>query len=276
MMDDLSYFISPETFMRLGFFAAIFSAVALGEKMAPRRILLKSKFRRWISNLGMQMIDAAVLIFLPVFPVGFALLCAQNGWGLLNHFQAAPLPAVILGVLVLDFIIYLQHRMFHRVPLLWRVHMVHHTDQDIDVTTALRFHPLEILISLLIKFAAVAAIGAPPLAVLIFEIILNGAAMFNHGNLCIPPALDRILRLVLITPDMHRVHHSVIARETNSNYGFSVPWWDRLLGTYLAQPREGHDRMKIGLNGYHDDRSLKLPSLLAMPFSYPERITDAQ
>jgi sterol desaturase/sphingolipid hydroxylase (fatty acid hydroxylase superfamily) len=186
------------------------------------------------------------------------------------------LPSLIIGVLALDFVIYLQHRMFHVVPLFWRVHMVHHTDQDIDVTTAVRFHPLEIILSLLIKFAAVAAIGAPPLSVLIFEIMLNGAAMFNHGNVRIPLFFDRIIRMVLVTPDMHRVHHSVIARETNSNYGFSFPWWDRMLGTYKAQPQEGHDQMKIGLNGYHDDRSLKLSALLTMPFSYPKRVTNAE
>lgn len=158
-------FISPETLVRLGFFAAIFFTMALSEKIAPRRMPLKSKAKRWISNLGMQIIDVAVLSLIPIFPVGVAVICAQKGWGLLNYFQITPLPAVIIGVLVLDFIIYFQHRMFHVVPVFWRVHMVHHTDQDIDVTTALRFHPLEIILSLLIKFTAVAAIGAPPLSV---------------------------------------------------------------------------------------------------------------
>jgi len=153
---------------------------------------------------------------------------------------------------------------------------VHHTDQDIDVTTALRFHPLEIILSLLIKFAAVAAIGAPPLSVLIFEVLLNGASMFNHGNVKIPLSFDRVIRLVLVTPDMHRVHHSVIARETNSNYGFSFSWWDRIFGTYNAQPQEGHEKMKIGLNGYHDDRSMQLSALLMMPFVYQKRINDAE
>ncbi len=225
----------------------------------------------------MQIIDVVLLrLIFPLFPVGIAFICAQRGWGLLNYYQIAPLPALITGVLVLDFVIYLQHRMFHVVPLFWRVHMVHHTDQDIDVTTAVRFHPLEIILSLLIKFAAVAVIGAPPLSVLIFEIMLNGAAMFNHGNVRIPLSVDRIIRMVLVTPDMHRVHHSVIARETNSNYGFSFPWWDRILGTYKAQPQEGHDKMRIGLNGYHDDRSLKLSSMLSMPFSYPKRVSDAE
>jgi len=272
-MDATTTFISPETLVRMGFFAAIFFVVAQSEKIAPRRILLKSRFKRWISNLGMQIIDVVVLrLVFPVFPVGVAVMCAQRGWGLLNYYQIIPPVALIIGVLALDFIIYLQHRMFHFVPIFWRVHMVHHTDQDIDVTTALRFHPLEIILSLLIKFAAVAAIGAPPLSVLIFEVILNGASMFNHGNLRIPLPFDRIIRTALVTPDMHRVHHSVVVRETNSNYGFSFSWWDRLFGTYIAQPQEGHDKMKIGLNGYHDDRSLKLSALLTMPFFHQKRV----
>jgi sterol desaturase/sphingolipid hydroxylase (fatty acid hydroxylase superfamily) len=276
-MDAATNFISPETLVRLCFFASIFFVMALIEKIAPRRILLKSKKRRWRSNLGMQIIDIAVLrLIFPVFPVGVAVICAQRGWGFLNYYQIIPPVALIIGVLALDFIIYLQHRMFHFVPIFWRVHMVHHTDEDIDVTTAVRFHPLEIILSLLIKFAAVATIGAPPLSVLIFEVLLNGASMFNHGNIKIPLYIDRIIRMVLVTPDMHRVHHSVITQETNSNYGFSFSWWDRLLGTYKAQPREGHDKMKIGLNGYHDDRSLKLTALLAMPFSYQKRLNDAE
>jgi sterol desaturase/sphingolipid hydroxylase (fatty acid hydroxylase superfamily) len=272
-MDTGTNFISSETLVRLGFFAAIFFVVAQSEKIAPRRILLKSKFKRWISNLGMQIIDVVVLcLIFPIFPVGLAVICGQRGWGLLNYCRIIPPMALIIGVLALDFIIYLQHRMFHFVPVFWRVHMVHHTDEDIDVTTAVRFHPLEIILSLAIKFAAVAAIGAPPLSVLIFEIILNGASMFNHGNIKIPLSFDRVIRMVLVTPDMHRVHHSVIARETNSNYGFSFPWWDRLFGTYIAQPQGGHDKMKIGLNGYHDDRSLKLSALLTMPFFYQKRV----
>ena len=272
-MDAATNYISPETFVRLGFFAVIFFVVALGEKIAPRRGLLKSKFKRWISNLGMQIINVIVLrLVFPVFPVGLAVICAQRGWGLLNYYPITPLPALIIGVVTLDFVIYLQHRMFHFVPIFWRVHMVHHTDEDIDVTTAVRFHPLEIILSLLIKLAAVAAIGAPPLSVLIFEVMLNGASMFNHGNIRIPIYVDRIIRMVLVTPDMHRVHHSVIVRETNSNYGFSFSWWDRILGTYKAQPQEGHDRMKIGLNGYHDDRSLKLSALLMMPFSNQQKV----
>jgi sterol desaturase/sphingolipid hydroxylase (fatty acid hydroxylase superfamily) len=272
-MGTATTFISPETLVRLGFFTAIFFVVAQSEKIAPRRILLKSKFKRWISNLGMQIIDVVVLrLIFPVFPVGVAVICVQRGWGFLNYYQIIPPVALIIGLLALDFIIYLQHVMFHFVPVFWHVHMVHHTDQDIDVTTALRFHPLEIILSLLIKFTAVAAIGAPPLSVLIFEVMLNGASMFNHGNLRIPLYVDRVIRMVLVTPDMHRVHHSVVERETKSNYGFSFSWWDRIFGTYKAQPQEGHDKMKIGLNGYHDDRSLKLSTLLTMPFFYQKRI----
>lgn len=269
--------ISSETLARLGFFAAIFFVVAQIENIAPRRILLKSRFKRWISNLGMQIIDVALLLLIfPLFPVGLAVLCEQRGWGLLNYFHIMRPAALIIGVLVLDFVIYLQHRLFHIVPVLWRVHKVHHTDEDIDVTTALRFHPIEIILSLLIKFAAVAAIGAPPLSVLIFEVLLNGASIFNHGNIKIPLSFDRVIRLILVTPDMHRVHHSVIARETNSNYGFSFSWWDKIFGTYNAQPREGHEKMKIGLNGYHDDRSMQLSALLMMPFVSQKRVNDAE
>ena len=253
----------------MAFFAVIFSGVALAEHSVPRRPPEFSKTRRWTANLLMQGIDVIItgLVF-PILPVGVALLCEQNGWGI---FYYIPLPcpiAVIAGVLLLDLVIYFQHVIFHRTPVLWRLHMVHHTDRDIDVTTGIRFHPLEIMVSLVIKMAAVASLGAPPLAVLIFEIVLNGTTMFNHGNIAIPLHLDRLIRLGMVTPDMHRVHHSVLFKETNSNYGFSFPWWDRLFGTYKAQPAAGHEKMKIGLNGYHDERAFRLPSMLAMPFLY--------
>lgn len=259
--------ISQETLIRLGFFAAVFSCVAIAEAAAPRRPLSVSKARRWFANLAMQGIDAVIprLLF-PLLPVGLALLMAERGWGLLNVLSVAPLAATVLGVMALDLAVYLQHVLFHRVPLLWRLHRVHHTDRDIDVTTGLRFHPVEIVLSLMIKLAVAAAVGAPAAAVLIFEVLLNGASMFNHGNIRIPLSWDRIIRTVLVTPDMHRVHHSVIVRETDSNFGFSVSWWDRLFGTYRDQPAEGHDRMRIGLKGYHDDRSSSLASLLIMPF----------
>ena len=270
-MENGANFLSYEALIRLGFFAGIFSAMALLEGLWPRRNRLASKPRRWFTNLGMQIIDTAVLrLIFPVFPVGVALIFAARGWGVLNYYQVSPLLAAIAGILALDVAIYFQHVMFHATPLFWRLHMVHHTDKDIDVTTGLRFHPVEIILSLLIKIAVVAAMGVPVLAVLIFEVLLNGASMFNHSNWRIALPLESLIRLLLVTPDMHRVHHSVIVRETNSNYGFSFSFWDRLFGTYRAQPADGHEQMKIGLNGYHDDRSLKLSSLLVMPF-LPEK-----
>jgi len=179
-------------------------------------------------------------------------------------------PAVIIGILFLDMVIYLQHLMFHAVPLLWRLHMVHHADLDIDVTTGLRFHPIEIFISMGIKVAAVAVIGPPVIAVLAFEVLLNGTAMFNHGNVHMPGGLDRVLRLFVVTPDMHRVHHSVTIRETNSNFGFNFPWWDRIFGTYRAQPVAGHKGMTIGLAQFRDPKRLTLLHLLVLPFTgYP-------
>jgi sterol desaturase/sphingolipid hydroxylase (fatty acid hydroxylase superfamily) len=259
-------FISSEAIVRLCFFAMIFSAVAILEKAVPRRNLLVSKRQRWFVNIAVQFIDTALLrLIFPVFPVGLALICSSRGWGILNYYSVPTVPAVIIGILALDLAIYLQHVMFHAIPLFWRVHMVHHTDRDIDLTTGLRFHPVEIILSLLIKFGAVVATGAPPLSVLIFEIMLNGTAMFNHGNLRLPLAMDETIRKVMVTPDMHRVHHSVIMRETNSNYGFSFSFWDRIFGTYRAQPVDGHDKMKIGLADYSDERPLKLLSMLVMP-----------
>jgi sterol desaturase/sphingolipid hydroxylase (fatty acid hydroxylase superfamily) len=185
----------------------------------------------------------------------------------MNYFQIPLWPAVICGVVLLDLTIYLQHKMFHLIPVFWRLHKVHHIDQDVDVTTGLRFHPLEMIISMIIKMTAVAVIGAPAVSVVIFEILLNGTTMFNHGNLNIPLTLDRIIRLVIVTPDMHRVHHSVIVEETNSNYGFNFSWWDRLFGTYRPQPENGHLQMKIGLNGYHDPKYLRLSQMLIIPFA---------
>jgi sterol desaturase/sphingolipid hydroxylase (fatty acid hydroxylase superfamily) len=268
MSDNADFFYS-EALIRVCFFAAIFSAVALMEKLAPRRALLVSKARRWFSNTAMQLIDTVLLrLIFPLFPIGIALICAGRGWGLLNYYRVALAPAAIAGVIALDLAIYIQHVLFHAIPLFWRVHMVHHTDRDIDVTTGLRFHPLEVILSLLIKSAAVFVSGAPPLAVLIFEIMLNGTSMFNHANLRLPLSADRAIRMILVTPDMHRVHHSIIMRETNSNYGFSFSLWDRIFGTYRAQPLGGHADMKIGLANYQDDRPLKLSSMLVMPFLY--------
>ena len=257
-----------EGVLRLVCFIGIFVLVALWEAAIPKRRLTISKTGRWANNLGIILLDSfLVKLLFPIAAMGVAAAAQHHGWGLLNTLQAPYLPAVIIGVLFLDMVIYFQHLMFHAVPALWRLHMVHHADLDIDVTTGLRFHPIEIILSMGIKMAAVAALGPPVFAVLIFEITLNGTAMFNHGNIRIPKTLDRFLRLLVVTPDMHRVHHSVIIRETNSNFGFNFPWWDRLFGTYRAQPVAGHDGMTIGLSQYRKPEKLRLPELLLLPFT---------
>ena len=236
------FLLHYETAIRLGFFLGVFLSLGACEGSAPRRALSVSKRVRWINNLGIVLIDSvAVRYLLPVAALGMAFMCRDRGWGLLNNIHLSEWAAICLSVAALDLIIYLQHVMFHSLPMLWRVHRMHHADLDFDVTTALRFHPIEIILSAVIKIAAVVLIGAPPASVLIFEILLNATAMFNHSNLRIPLAVDRALRLFVVTPDMHRVHHSIIPDETNSNFGFNLPWWDRLLGTYRAQPAAGHE-----------------------------------
>jgi sterol desaturase/sphingolipid hydroxylase (fatty acid hydroxylase superfamily) len=222
---------------------------------------------RWASNLGLVIIDSIVarLVF-PTALVGVALLAQQRSWGLLNPLELSLLLRIIFSVLILDLAIYLQHIMFHSVPVLWRLHMVHHSDMDIDVTTGIRFHPIEILLSMGIKMVVVVLVGAPPVSVLIFEIILNGTAMFNHGNVRYSQQIDSLLRLIVVTPEMHRVHHSTIRWETNSNLGFSFPWWDRLFGTYRPQPAKGHLEMTIGLDQYKHPQKLTFLWLIALPF----------
>ena len=257
-----------ETQIRILFFFAILLLVAVWEFAAPRRRLTVSKVGRWFNNLGIIFIDSLLVkLLFPVAAMGVAAAAHKNGWGLFNYLQIPAGLSVLMSVLILDLIIYLQHLMFHAVPVLWRLHMVHHADLDIDVTTGLRFHPIEIILSMLIKMTAVAALGPPVLAVLIFEISLNGTAMFNHGNIRLSEKIDRYLRLLVVTPDMHRVHHSVIIRETNSNFGFNFPWWDRLFGTYRAQPVAGHTGMTIGLSQFRKVKQVTLPQLLLLPFT---------
>ena len=257
--------------IRLAVFAGVFAVVALWELAAPRRRLSASKAVRWASNLGIVVVDTLLLrLTFPILAVGLAALAQQEGWGLLNRPALQGwLPgwlAFVLAVLALDFAIYLQHVMFHAVPALWRLHRMHHTDLDFDVTTGTRFHPIEILLSMAIKLAAVGVLGPPPAAVVVFEVLLNGTAMFNHGNIRLPLGLDRWLRLLVVTPDMHRVHHSIHPGETNSNFGFNLPWWDRLFGTYRAQPRDGHEGMTIGIEQFRDPGELWLHRLLLQPF----------
>ena len=259
--------MSNEFTIRIGFFFGVLVLIALWEILAPRRELTTSKTVRWFSNLGIVFIDSALVrLVFPIMAVGMANLGQQRGWGLLNNFDVPYWLAIVVGVVVLDLAIYLQHLMFHAIPVLWRLHLMHHADLDFDVTTGLRFHPIEILLSMGIKVTVVVAFGPPALAVLIFEVLLNATAMFNHGNIRISLGIDRWLRFLVVTPDMHRVHHSVLPSEGNNNFGFNLPWWDRLLGTYRNQPAAGHEGMTIGLSQFRDAKRLTLPWMLALPF----------
>ncbi len=253
--------------VRVGAYAAVFAAMALWEWWAPRRKLTAGRAPRWTGNLGILAIDiVAVRLLVPTTAVGVALVAAENHWGL---FPALGLPywaAVVAGVIALDFAIYLQHVVFHFVPPLWRLHRMHHADVDIDVTTGVRFHPIEILLSLGIKIAAVLALGVPALAVLVFEVLLNATSMFNHSNVKLPPRLDAIARWIVVTPQMHQVHHSVVRAETDSNFGFNLPWWDRLFGTYRAEPAAGEQGMTIGLPTFRARAELNIVRLLTQPF----------
>jgi sterol desaturase/sphingolipid hydroxylase (fatty acid hydroxylase superfamily) len=261
-----------EPWIRLGCFLAVFALVALAEALAPRRPWRCGRVRRWPANLLLVALDTLVLRL--VFPGAAVLVAAQAeaaGQGLLPRFGGLlPLPEwawIAATVVVLDLAIYLQHCLFHAVPLLWRLHRVHHADPDFDVSTALRFHPLEILLSLAYKSLWILALGLPPAGVLLFEVVLNATAMFNHGNLRLPPRWDAVLRLFIVTPDQHRVHHSVRAEETNSNYGFNLPWWDRLGGTYRAAPQGGHQAMAVGQAGLRvPEDCVPLAALLLLPF----------
>jgi len=243
-----------ETVIRLGLFLGLFVCFFTLEALWPRKALSAPKPSRWFGNLsvvfGNTVLVQLVFILIGATAVGLGAIAQNQGWGLLNQF-VLPLPlAIILGLLLLDLAIYTQHLVFHRVPILWRLHRMHHADTDIDASTGLRFHPLEIVLSMAIKMALIVSLGVPPLAILVFEIVLNATAMFNHANMALPLWLDRLLRLIIVTPDMHRVHHSVHAHECNNNFGFNLPWWDRLFGTYIAQPTDGHVNMKIGLPTY--------------------------
>jgi sterol desaturase/sphingolipid hydroxylase (fatty acid hydroxylase superfamily) len=259
--------INNEPVLRLACFAGVFGVMALWEIMAPRRRLGIAKSTRWLSNLGLVALNALVVrLLLPLGAASVALLAHEHGWGLFNNLALPAWLVVVISIIALDIVIYLQHVLFHAVPALWHLHMVHHTDLDFDVTTGVRFHTLEILLSLGIKLAVVVLLGAPALAVLLFEVLLNATSMFSHGNVVLPAWLDRVLRLVVVTPDMHRVHHSVDARETNSNFGFNLPWWDYLLGTYRSQPAAGHQGMTIGLSQFRGDEVERLPWMLTLPF----------
>ncbi len=256
-----------ELIIRLSFFFGIFAIMALWELKSPRRPLRGSKQFRWLNNIGLTFFNTLLLrLLFPAAAVGVALYASQQQWGLLNQIDLPLWFEIILAVIILDFCIYLQHRLFHRVPMLWQLHMMHHSDVDLDVTSGARFHPIEIILSMLIKMALICLLGPAIVAVVIFEVILNAVAMFNHSNVRIPLHIDRVLRRFVVTPDMHRVHHSVIKGETNSNYGFNLPWWDRLFGSYCAQPSKGHDEMTIGLTQFQQPQAQSFLWMLRLPF----------
>lgn len=262
------YILNHEPGIRLGFFFGILLAMAIWEVLAPRRTLTVSKAWRWANNLGIVFLNSILVrLIFPAAAVGVAVFAQNRGWGLFNYVDAPYWLAVLASVAFLDFAIYLQHVMFHAVPALWRLHRMHHADLDFDVTTGARFHPIEILLSMLIKFAVIVVLGPPAVAVVIFEVLLNATAMFNHSNIRMPAALDRYLRLVVVTPDMHRVHHSIEDHEANSNFGFNLPVWDRLFGTYKDQPDAGHEGMTIGIRDYRKPGMVdRLDGMLLLPF----------
>jgi len=259
--------LSNENVIRLSVFFGGFILMALWEVMATKRPQSRKRTERWPHNLLLVGLNTLLMrLVFPIFPVGVALWANSEGFGLLN---ALPIPdalSILIAVILLDLAIYTQHVIFHKIPILWRLHRLHHADTEIDVTTGARFHPIEIGLSLVIKMVVIIILGAPPEAVIAFEVILNGAAMFNHANVALPKNIDRALRWVLVTPDMHRIHHSVIRQETDSNYGFNLPWWDRIFRTYRAQPEKGHDGMTIGLPIFRDPEEARLDRLLTQPF----------
>ena len=267
-MDIDTFLTTYEVQVRLVFFFGVFAVMGTWEVLAPRRALRVSKLVRWGNNLALVFLNNVLLrLLFPAAALGMAAFAAEQGWGVFNYFTLPAGLAVLVSVIALDFVIYLQHIMVHAVPALWRLHRVHHADMDFDVTTGSRFHPLEIILSMLIKFAAIAVLGPPLVAVEIFAMRLNATARFNHRNVRMPAALDRVLRWRVVTPDMHRVHHSVEDDEANSNFGFNLPWWDRLFGTYRDQPRAGHEAMTIGIHTYNTPRQVAwLPGMLVLPF----------
>ena len=263
------FLLANEKEIRMGFFFGMLVFIALWEVMAPKRALTVSKTVRWANNLGLVFFNSFILrVLFPAAAVGVATLASQQNWGLMNYYDVSLGLAAVASVIIMDFVIYIQHVMVHAVPILWRLHRVHHADLDYDVTTGARFHTIEIILSMLIKFATILLLGPPVVAVIIFEIMLNATAMFNHGNISLPKTLDKYLRLFLVTPDMHRVHHSIEDDEANSNFGFSLPWWDLLFGSYRDQPRAGHKGMTIGINKFRDPKQVSwLPGMLMLPFT---------
>jgi len=259
--------LAYEPHIRLTAFAGVFVVMATWEFIGPRREQTVGRGWRWPNNLGVLVVDALLVrIIFPTTAVALALFAEARGLGLFNVVALPTWFGLVASVILLDLAIYFQHVLFHAVPVLWRLHRMHHADLEIDVTTGLRFHPIEILLSMVIKLTVVVAVGAPAVAVLIFEVILNATSMFNHSNVRMRDGFDRVLRWLVVTPDMHRIHHSILSCETNSNFGFNLPWWDRLFGTYRAQPAADHEHMTIGIDQFRDPRELGLDRMLLQPF----------
>jgi sterol desaturase/sphingolipid hydroxylase (fatty acid hydroxylase superfamily) len=263
-----NFILANEPVFRLAIFCGVFVIMAGWEILRPRRVLSVSKGSRWFTNISIVVLNTVVLrLLFPVAAVGVALHANDQGWGLFNWLAWNPVIEVILAIIILDLAIYIQHVMFHAIPVLWRLHMVHHADLDYDVTTGARFHPIEIVLSMGIKMMVVVLLGPAAVAVILFEVLLNATAMFNHANIKLPESIDARLRLFVVTPDVHRIHHSTTVAETNSNYGFNLPWWDRLMGTYCAQPAMTHQGMEIGLEQFREQEKLGLPGILKLPFT---------
>lgn len=262
--------LAAEPMIRLAAFLGVLATMSLWEVAAPRRRRDIPRVIRWTNNITLVVFDTLILrMTFPILAVGLAVMSEERGWGLFNNIDVPAWVSIVVSMVMFDLAIYLQHVMFHAVPGLWRMHRMHNADLDFDATTGLRFHPVEIIISMGIKLAAVAALGPPAVAVLMLEVILNATALFNHANIDLSRPVDRVLRLFLVTPDMHRVHHSADPRETNSNYGFNLPWWDRLLGTYVAQPAKGHEKMDIRIEQFDTRRDLWLDRMLIQPLRGP-------
>ena len=267
-MNLTEFILEHEARIRMAFFFGTLIIMGVWEIIAPRRALTVSKAIRWLNNIGIVFLNSLIIrLIFPAAAVGVAITVNVQGWGLFNYYAVPSPVSIILSIVLLDFIIYLQHVLVHAVPVLWRLHRMHHADPDFDVTTGSRFHPIEILLSILIKFAAIAVLGTPVIAVILFEIILNISSMFNHSNIRLPSSLDKFIRLFIVTPDMHRVHHSIYDHEANSNFGFCIPWWDRLFGTYKAQPDDGHKGMTIGIHTYREPHQVSwITGMLLLPF----------
>ncbi len=262
-----NFLLANENAIRLSVFFGMFAIMALWEIFRPKRAQTLTRSHRWPHNILLTLCNTIIIrVIFPIFPVTVALWASLEGWGIFNFTNLPLVVEVVLAVVLLDLAIYAQHIIFHHVPLLWRLHRLHHADTEFDVTTGARFHPIEIGLSLIIKMALIAMLGAPAAAVIIFEVILNGAAMFNHANISLPNTIDRILRYMVVTPDMHRIHHSEISFETNTNFGFNLSIWDRLFGTYTKEPQHGHLGMTIGLPLFRARKEVRLDKLLTQPF----------